>query len=226
LKNIALILCGLLITGLLSILGDLVRLQTFANQLHLDEIAECLDFVNDDNFKAETYFFLTSFINDSIPEAYKKVYQQLSEKTGDPVRAKAAAAALMLAIKNIEMSSDNRKICNRLLMKYLGENNLTMASALSLHKLQLQHQFFSNNNEEADHFMKYLRQVWAAEIKSEVSEAKKLTDKAQSFLQHFPSFIDETTLLTAVEKPEDRWEYFLIEGRTGENEDDFELRKL
>ncbi len=221
-------LAVLLVICLLSLSYDLVRMRSLEKQLHLEDLSESLSLSSDNTFRSLTFDFLSVFADKGFPDGYAAVYQHLASPLESAGNHKhAAAAALTLAVQGFQIQHENRISSIRLLIQYLTRYHLTLTSALAWQKLDKGHKLFSANAESAELFNRYLREVWAVEIKPEVSKARVMTEKALDFLRLFPQFTDETTKLFDTEQNgEEQWKYVLIEGRTGENEEDFALQKV
>ncbi|GAB4269261.1 MAG: hypothetical protein Kow0029_05200 [Candidatus Rifleibacteriota bacterium] len=197
-------------------------------EIRLDDIWASADYELDDVTRNRVYAYMVSFMNHGFMPFYRKVYFKLyAKETVDFTEKFAAASALLLVSHNLVKEKACMISGKRLFLHFC--RNFMIDDKFTVRFSQLNKKFgiFTGVGQLEDLWKGYIREVWARKIRPEAEKSHKIKDNMLSFLKEFPDLEKELkTLISPIQQKEEKYDFFLIDGKSGRDESDYELRRV
>lgn len=198
-----------------------------AEMLKLDSIWQASGYKIDEKIRGRIHRFLSIFSEFGYMPFYREVYRELYSQDGSFLEKYTAATALLLASHNLVNDKSYKVSGKRLFLHFCRKSLLDVDFATNLCELDRKFKIFSGNEQLEELWQLYIREIWARKVKPTIEQSGKKDEKQKKFLDTFPAFKIE--LSNAVHSSNDKevtYDYFLIEGRSGAEEGDYELREV
>ncbi|MFZ5953191.1 MAG: hypothetical protein ACOYXC_20980 [Candidatus Rifleibacteriota bacterium] len=192
--------------------------QTAPGPISLDRLCTALNLKIDRTLKTAVLAHLYRYQNEGLGQAYRQIYTDFS--SASQLKINAACLAGLLISQNLVERIDQQRIGKRLFIDYLNRFHREIAAIAGLSQLDNELKIFSSDPEILNLYRSLIRNIWY--------ENEKTADETlkNGFLSNLPWFAAE---INAKQKEssetEEKWEFILKPGKTGENEEDFELKK-
>ncbi|MEW6709058.1 MAG: hypothetical protein AB1403_04480 [Candidatus Riflebacteria bacterium] len=184
----------------------------------LDRLCSALNLKVDCGLRAAVLEHLYRYQKEGLGQTYRQIYTDFSST--DQQKINVACLAGLLISHNLIERTDQQRIGKRLFIDYINRFHRKVEIINGLSRLNQELRIFESDPEILNLFRGYIRNVWYENEKTADETAKD-----QLFAQ-LPWLVAE---INAKQKKssetEEKWEFILKPGKTGENEEDFELKK-
>lgn len=202
-----------------------VGLEPMKKQVHLDDLCQTLNLKPDRQFKAKVLQQLLQFLETGFAKTYQQIYKQVQSNTNQTEK-RISLLALMLICHNFNLSEPETLTGKKLFLEQIKTELQTSDSIILLARLNQNFKLFDHPEIEK-RFQAIVRQNWARYFKAGFSENKTLSAEMTNYLSEFSWLkIEIDAIIGKKEEPEEKWEFILQEGKTGENEEDFSFKKV
>lgn len=199
--------------------------QYMKKQVHLDDLCQTLNLKPDPQFKAKVLQHLLQFIETGFAKSYQHIYKQIQSNT-DKTKIRISLLALMLISHNFNLSEPEALTGKKFFLEKIKAELQTSDSIILLARLDQKFRLFDHPEIEK-RFQAIVRQIWARYFKTRFSEKKRLSAEMANFLSEFSWLkIEIDAIIGQKDEPQEKWEFILQEGKTGENEEDFSFKKV
>jgi hypothetical protein len=221
----------LLVPAVLVCLACYEQRSVTRSELHLDDLWTASGYRLDDKIRGRIYINLEKVEKLGFMQVYREMYFKLYAKEAQPFAEKLeAASVILIASHNLVTESHFRSSGKRLFLHFCRSFFLDSDFAMKMNRLNKRHRLFYEDRFLENSWNAYLKEIWGKVHKPEIQKKQKIEKLTQAFLTEFPEFSTEAKKLIESSLPdsesEERYEYILKEGKTGENEEDFKLKKV
>ncbi len=181
-----------------------------------------------DDLRKEVDAYQELFASQGFMSLYREAYRvSLDPQKYSFNRQLAAVSALLLVAHNDVDAGPLQSSGKRLFIHFCRLSLLDTIFALEMSAIEESFMLFTNDTVLHELWNDYLKQVWVKVVRPEIIRQRRAEKENALFVKLLPEFMAELSHLAEAKSPvgTQKLDFFLKEGRAGNNESDYELRE-
>lgn len=196
--------------------------------LSVESIFEAAGLKLTDDLRKETDSYQELFASQGFMSLYREVYRVSLDTQKYSFERQLVAVSTLLLVAHIDVDPGPLQSSGkRLFIHFCRLSLLDTIFAMEMSGMEKYFGFFSGDPVLNELWSDYLKQVWVKVVRPEIIRQRKAEKENALFVKLLPEFQVELGQLAGAELPEAarKLDYYLKDGRTGNNESDYELRE-